>query len=215
MNKPCLLPSIFASNFADTAYTLRLMEHSKIERVHYDIMDNHFVPNLSFGSQFCSQLINASPFAKADIHLMIDLPANYKDFLKLKPEVLTIHVEAGGDTQTILRHIRSTGVKAGLSVKPSTPLSLLEPFKGEFDLLLIMSVEPGFSFQSFIPESIEKIAQARLMFGTDIIIEADGGIGRDNMHLLRQAGLDWFVMGGGFFKDPKPDLLHSDFLAMG
>lgn len=209
MQNPCLLPSIFASNFADSASALSLMEGAGIRRIHYDVMDNHFVPNMSFGLQFCQQLIKAAAFASADIHLMITLPGGYEDFLALKPEVLTVHVEAAADVRPILRSIRAAGVKAGISVKPKTPLSALEPLKGEFDLLLIMSVEPGFSFQSFIPESVAKVKEARRLFGPDIIIEADGGIGRANMEALRQAGLDWFVMGGAFFKDENPAQLNQ------
>ncbi|MGL4394365.1 MAG: ribulose-phosphate 3-epimerase [Brevinema sp.] len=207
-----LLPSIFASNFADVKSSLELMRKCSIDKIHYDVMDNHFVPNMSFGLQFVEQVMKATPDMKADIHLMISLPGHYENFLALKPEVLTIHLEAGEPNlvKEILRDIRSKGVLAGLSIKPKTPVSAIKEFLGEFDFLLIMSVEPGFSFQSFIPESVERIREARTICGENIIIEADGGISRENMEICKKAGLDWFVMGGGFFKDQSPETLVSD-----
>ncbi|MGL4562067.1 MAG: ribulose-phosphate 3-epimerase [Brevinema sp.] len=212
MDQTNIIPSIFAGNFSDIKSALDLIKQSSITKIHYDIMDNHFVPNMSFGVQFVSQVMQAKPEISADIHLMIDLPGHYEYFLDLNPEVLTIHLEAGSTqlVQDILKNIRSKGVLAGLAIKPSTPVSMIKDFLGAFDLLLIMSVEPGFSFQSFIPESIERVREARCLCGKDIIIEADGGINRKNMTILKEAGLDWFVMGGGFFHDSSPFTLTED-----
>ncbi len=205
-----ILPSIFAADFSDTAAAVKKIKDSGIELIHYDVMDNHFVPNISFGIQFVEQIMKACPEIGADIHLMIELPGNYEKFLDLNPKSLTVHLEAADDVAPILQNIRSKGVMAGISIKPSTPVSALKKLEGEFDLLLIMSVEPGFSFQSFIPESLDRIKEARNLFGDKIIIEADGGITRNNMHELKTAGLDWFVMGGGFFKDSSPQTLMKD-----
>ncbi|MGL4388176.1 MAG: ribulose-phosphate 3-epimerase [Brevinema sp.] len=207
-----ILPSLFASDFSDVKSSLELIKKSSITKIHYDVMDNHFVPNISFGLQFVEQIMTAIPEIKADIHLMIELPGYYETFLALKPEVLTIHLEAGtpATVKKILKDIRANNVLSGLSIKPSTPVSAINDFLGEFDLLLIMSVEPGFSFQSFIPESLERVQEARNICGDNIIIEADGGISRKNMGSLKKSGLDWFVMGGGFFKDSSPETLVED-----
>lgn len=207
-----ILPSIFAADFSDIKSAIDLMNKCSISKIHYDVMDNHFVPNMSFGIQFIQQVMQATPNIEADIHLMIDLPGYYKNFLELKPKVLTIHLEAGNENlvKEILQDIRAHGVLAGLSIKPSTPVAAIKNFIGDFDLLLIMSVEPGFSFQHFIPESLLKIKEARQLLGNHIIIEADGGINRSNMLDLKKAGLDWFVMGGGFFKDSSPEQLIHD-----
>ncbi|SFB68973.1 ribulose-phosphate 3-epimerase [Brevinema andersonii] len=202
-----ILPSIFAANFADIPSALELIRNSSITMIHYDVMDNHFVPNISFGEQFVKQVMSAVPEIQADIHLMIDLPGHYEKFLALKPRVLTIHAEASENIIPYLRGVRSEGILAGVSLKPDTPIDILKDLAGEFDLFLVMSVEPGFSFQKFIPRSLQKIQQARSFFGENLIIEADGGINRQNMHILKEAGLNWFVMGGGFFNDPSPDTL--------
>ncbi|MGL4676123.1 MAG: ribulose-phosphate 3-epimerase [Brevinema sp.] len=205
-----ILPSIFAADFSDLPFALKKIEEAKISMIHYDVMDNHFVPNISFGVQFVQQVMQASKTTIADIHLMIDLPGYYERFLELSPKVLTVHYEATDNIIPILQNIRKHNVWAGISIKPSTPISVLQSLEGEFDLLLIMSVEPGFSFQSFIPESFNRIREARQLFGNNLIIQADGGITRDNMYSLKEAGLNWFVMGGGFFKDPSPHTLIAN-----
>lgn len=213
MNKKItLLPSLFAANFADIATAIKQTQEAHIEYFHYDVMDNHFVPNISFGMQFIEQVMKAAPNSKADIHLMIELSKNWEQFLELKPYSLTIHIEAGEPRliHEILQKIRQSGILAGLSIKPATPMEAIQKFVDEIDLLLIMSVEPGFSFQSFIPNSINKIRQAKKILNSSIIIEADGGINRTNMKELKQVGLDWFVMGGGFFKDPQYQTLATD-----
>lgn len=209
INKLQILPSIFAANIGKMESELEKIKNSHIERIHYDIMDNHFVPNISFGISFVEQIMSALPTIKGDIHLMIDLPGHWESYLTLQPEVLTIHLEAGTQDLviSILKKIRESGVLAGLSIKPNTPVSAIQPYIDYIDLLLIMSVEPGFSFQSFIPDSITKVKEARQLLGDTIIIEGDGGISEVNMMELKEAGLDWFVMGGGFFKSPNYETL--------
>ncbi|MGL5254608.1 MAG: ribulose-phosphate 3-epimerase [Brevinema sp.] len=199
-----LLPSIFAADFSDIKSALDKISAAGVKTIHYDVMDNHFVPNLSFGIQFIEQVMQASSPIEADIHLMISPVNNYEPFLELMPTVLTIHYEADGDIRGILREIRKKGVKAGISLKPSTPVSVLKGWEDDIDLLLLMSVEPGFSFQTFIPETFNRIKEARMLLGPSVIIEADGGINRENILALLEAGLDWFVMGGGFFRDEDP-----------
>ncbi len=209
-----LLPSIFAADAGKMESEIQKMNDANIQMIHYDVMDNHFVPNISFGPLFIEQIINSTPNIKADIHLMITLDTDlWEQYLKLNPVSLTIHLEAGDTARIkyILKKIREHNILAGLSIKPNTPVSAIKEFIGDFDLLLIMSVEPGFSFQSFIPESVQKIAEARALCGNDIIIEADGGISSKNMSELKKAGLDWFVMGGGFFNSPNPNSLVQDF----
>jgi len=205
-----ILPSIFAADFSDIRSALSKIRKAQISMIHYDIMDNHFVPNISFGYQFVQQVMRASNTTVADIHLMIELPGYYKKFLELNPKVLTIHYEASKDVIPILRNIRAKGVLAGISLKPNTPISVLKSIEEEFDLLLIMSVEPGFSFQSFIPKSLDRIQEARKLFGDKLIIQADGGVTRQNMSALKEVGLNWFVMGGGFFRDPNPETLIQE-----
>ncbi|MGL5722214.1 MAG: ribulose-phosphate 3-epimerase [Brevinema sp.] len=195
-----LLPSIFAADFSDIKSALETITQAGVRTIHYDVMDNHFVPNMSFGVQFVQQVMEASS-QEADIHLMISPIKNYEPFLDLQPKALTIHYEAEGDIRAILKEIRKKGVKAGISLKPSTPVSVLKGWEDEIDLLLLMSVEPGFSFQSFMPETLSRVKEARALLGSSVIIEADGGINRSNTPSLIDAGLDWFVMGGGFFRD--------------
>lgn len=211
--KSQLLPSIFAADVGNMNKEIEKMNVANIELIHYDVMDNHFVPNISFGSLFIQQMMKATPNIKADIHLMIELSPLWEEYLKLMPYSLTIHMEAGSEelVKSILKKIRSKGVLAGLSIKPATPISAIQNFVDDIDLLLIMSVEPGFSYQSFIPESIQKIQEARELLGDNIIIEADGGISSQNMKELKKAGLDWFVMGGGFFKEENVQQLITEF----
>lgn len=210
--KHTILPSIFAANVGKMESEIQKIKESAITMIHYDVMDNHFVPNISFGPLFIEQIMTALPHTLADIHLMIDLPYyRWENYLKLCPHVLTIHLEAGESTliKEILKEIRSNNIKAGLSIKPKTPVSAIKEYIQDIDLLLIMSVEPGFSFQSFIPESLERIKEARELCGNNILIEADGGITSANMFELKKAGLDWFVMGGGFFKDEQRSTLQE------
>ena len=203
-----ILPSIFAADVSKMESEIEKIKQHDIKMIHYDVMDNHFVPNISFGPLFIQQIIQSTPNIQADIHLMIDLPGHWETYLDLNPSVLTVHLEAGNPIliKSILQQIRSKNILAGISIKPTTPITVLKEFLGEFDLLLIMSVEPGFSFQSFIPESVIKIQEARKLCGDNIIIQADGGISQKNMLELKNAGLDWFVMGGGFFKEAN---IHS------
>ena len=210
-----LLPSIFAADAGKMESEIEKIKNNGIQMIHYDVMDNHFVPNISFGPLFIQQIMNAAPDVKADIHLMIDLPGHWEMYLDLNPVALTIHFEAANPTliKSILQKIRAKNILAGLSIKPKTPVSAIKDFLGEFDLLLIMSVEPGFSFQSFIPESTAKIEEARALCGDDIIIEEDGGISQKNMLELKKAGLDWFVMGGGFFKEENIASVHKSLLS--
>ena len=216
INRCQILPSVFAANVAQMESEIQKIKESKIEIIHYDVMDNHFVPNISFGPLFIEQMIKATPEIKADIHLMTDLPGHWEAYLELKPYSLSIHLEAGTPelVKNILQKIKAQGILAGLSLKPQTPVSAIKDFIHDIDLLLIMSVEPGFSFQSFIPESVDKIREVRALCGKDIIIEADGGITKNNMAELKEAGLDWFVMGGGFFKEEKRAQLLKDLKAL-
>lgn len=209
---PVLLPSIFAAHVGKMESEIQKIKDACISMIHYDVMDNHFVPNISFGSSFIQQVMEQTPSIKADIHLMIALPGHWESYLELHPHALTIHLEAGEPSLiiSILQKIKEHKIKAGLSIKPETPVSALKPFLEFIDLVLIMSVEPGFSFQAFIPESIQKIQEVRKLCGDQIIIEADGGISRKNMAELKKAGLDWFIMGGGFFKDPSYKNLVQD-----
>lgn len=198
-------PSILAADFTRLAEEADAVIRAGADFIHYDVMDNHFVPNLSFGFRFVSRLMEyTGGRIKSDVHLMIENPeASLDRFLAMEPDMLTFHIEAADDPAPLIKRIRENGkTEAWLSIKPGTALSRLEQWLPEVDGILIMLVEPGFSGQKMLPETVSRIAQLRKMAaikGTTLKIEIDGGIKKDNFPELVDLGADILVLGSGLF----------------
>lgn len=196
-------PSILSADFANLQRDLEAVTAAGADWIHVDVMDGHFVPNLTIGAPVVAALKKVSKIP-LDVHLMIENPEKYvPDFIKAGADYLTIHVEATKDPVSLLRKIRSAGVKSGITLRPGTPLSLVEPLLGECDLVLVMTVEPGFGGQSFMADQIPKITRLRELIrqsGAKTLIEVDGGI---NAETARQCvDADVFVAGNYVFKHP-------------
>ena len=201
-------PSILAADPLNMERDVQRMIDAGTDWLHVDIMDAHFVPNLSFSPALAEALHKRFPGLPLDVHLMMDNPEKYIDvFIDAGASVLTIHAEIDGDVAAMLDHIRSRGVKAGLSVKPGTPAESIRHLLPHADMVLVMTVEPGFGGQQFNPDMLGKIAALREM-GYEGLLEADGGVSMKNAAVLRQHGLDVAVMGTAMFgsTDPKADM---------
>ena len=198
-------PSIFAADFYDLKSAVALMEESGVYGIHYDVMDNNFVPNISFGAKLVED-ISAKTKLIGDAHLMINLETPIESFLKLPVENITIHLEATRlYIKDYLELIRRAGKKAALSLKPRTPVESVLPYLNHIDMVLLMSVEPGFSGQKFMPEILDKTRKLRELIGArSIDIQIDGGISRENYREVIYAGANYLVIGSAFFKDNDP-----------
>lgn len=204
VNKRILAPSILAGDHANLAASLAEIEGAGLEWVHLDIMDGHFVPNLSFGPQTVKDLRKRSSLF-FDVHLMLERPDLYIDpFVDAGAELITIHVEPEFDQLATLERIRSHGVQRGISLNPGTPVELLLPFLEHVELVLVMTVQPGFGGQKFREECLEKmrwLVQQRERLGRDFRIEVDGGVDAQTGRLSLEAGADTLVAGTAFFRE--------------
>lgn len=205
MNKDYVAPSILSADFSKLGEEINLIESLGAEYLHFDVMDGHFVPNISFGVPVLKSISKIHHMIN-DVHIMISEPKMYIDkFVNAGADLITFHYEACEDDEEvdeIIRLIHSFGIKAGLSIKPNTPVEVVEPFLDELDLILIMSVEPGFGGQSFIPEAIDKIIYLRNIIDGEnynCLIEVDGGINDKTAPLCREAGADILVAGSYLF----------------
>lgn len=205
MNKDYVAPSILSADFSKLGEEIDLIESLGAEYLHFDVMDGHFVPNISFGVPVLKSISKIHHMIN-DVHIMISEPKMYIDkFVNAGADLITFHYEACEDDEEvdeIIRLIHSFGIKAGLSIKPNTPVEVVEPFLDELDLILIMSVEPGFGGQSFIPEAIDKIIYLRNIIDGEnynCLIEVDGGINDKTAPLCREAGADILVAGSYLF----------------
>lgn len=198
MQKVLVSPSILSADFANLERDCNLIKNAGADYIHCDVMDGLFVPNISFGLPVVESISKIG--LPLDVHLMIVHPQNYvQKFVEAGASIVTFHLEATEDVRGIIDLIKQCGAKVGVSIRPNTPVELLLPYKGMFDLLLVMSVEPGFGGQSFLPYSLQKIATARQLF-PDVIIEVDGGIGEQNAKQVVDAGANMLVAGSAVFK---------------
>ena len=198
-----LSPSILAADPLRLGQAARMAQDAGCDELHFDVMDGHFVPNLTFGPHILKAMKQEFPQIVYDVHLMLDNPAEFVDpFIDAGADILTVHAEADGFVRALDR-IRERGVQTGASVRPATPVECLRDALSRLDRVLLMTVEPGFGGQKLIPEVLDKAAQLRAL-GFAGEIEADGGITESNAALLKEAGIGVLVMGTGFFhaKDP-------------
>lgn len=202
-----LTPSLLAADLMNLGGAVGMMGRDGLDQLHFDVMDAHFVPNLSFGPDFCREIHRQHPEMKIDVHLMMDNPQNYLDeFAQYGASSITVHEEIGGDLAGMIRRVQALQVKAGLSVKPGTGVETLLPYLDNLDLVLIMTVEPGFGGQKFMPEEVEKIRFLRRAgFRGDIAV--DGGVSIQNAPLLAEAGATLLVMGTSYFRAEDPSLV--------
>lgn len=210
--KHLVAPSLLASDFTRLRETIEMVNNSKADWFHCDVMDGRFVPNITFGMFIIEQI---KPLAKKplDVHLMIEEPERYiEDFRKAGADIITVHYEACTHLHRTIHQIKETGAKAGVSLNPHTPVTMLEDVLEDIDLALIMSVNPGFGGQKFIYRSVPKIQQLRDMIvvrNTGTMIEVDGGIGLQNAEKVLQAGAHVLVAGSSVFKSDDPALAIS------
>ena len=197
-----LAPSILSADFSQLGKQVELIERGGADLIHVDVMDGHFVPNISFGAAVMKS-VEKCVSLNFDVHLMIENPDDYiEDFMTLKTEFITVHQEACTHLHRTIGHIKNLGAKAGVSLNPATPVSTLEEILDELDLVLIMSVNPGFGGQKFINSSlrkIKKLSEIRRERGLDFQIEVDGGVTTENACMLAEAGADILVAGSAVF----------------
>ncbi len=205
MNRPLIAPSILAADFARLADEAAAVEGA--DWLHVDVMDNHFVPNLTLGLPVVESLLKVTDIPM-DCHLMIDDPDRWAPpYAEAGAYNVTFHVEATDNPVGVARDIRAAGAKAGLSVKPGTPLEPYLELLPYFDTLLVMSVEPGFGGQSFIPDVLDKVRTARRLVDAGeltILVEIDGGINADTIEAAAEAGVDCFVAGSAVYGAQDP-----------
>jgi ribulose-phosphate 3-epimerase len=199
-----IAPSLLAANFANLGGCLSAARQANLRWIHLDIMDGHFVPNLTFGPPVVESLRRAEPSLFFDVHLMVADPKAYiKPFVEAGAQLITFHVEAAGeDSANLLRTIRRHGLQAGISIRPKTPVSAIEPYLDLADLVLVMTVEPGFGGQKLIPSTVNKVRELCLLReerGLSYLIQVDGGINAQTVKLAVAAGSDVLVAGSAIF----------------
>ena len=198
-----LAPSILSADFGHLAEDVKKIEEGGADYIHVDVMDGHFVPNISFGAPVM-KCLNGKTNLPYDVHLMIENPDRYiEDFVTDKTEYITVHQEACVHLRRTVQNIKSMGIKAGVSINPATPVSTLECILPDVDLVLIMSVNPGFGGQKFIPgalEKVRKLAEIKKAQNLGFAIEIDGGITLENIKEVVDAGVEIAVAGSAVFK---------------
>ena len=210
--------SILSADFANLHKDCTRLLEAGADVMHFDVMDGHFVPNISYGAPVLTCLHAALPDVFYDVHLMISDPARYAaDFAKAGADLITFHLEAVPDTvEEVIAAIRATGCQVGISIRPGTPVEAVFPYLGVVDLILVMSVEPGFGGQKFLPTTPARIAAIRAertRLGCNTLIEVDGGINTVTGPQCIEAGVDWLVAGNSLFRAEDPAavvlVLHS------
>ena len=209
-----LAPSILSADYVNLERDITMIQKAGADLLHLDVMDGHFVPNLTIGPPII-KAIKRIATVPCDVHLMITNPGDYVDaYCDAGADYLTVHVEAATHLHRIIQHIKSRGVKAGISLNPHTPLSSIEEVLGDLDPILIMSVNPGFGGQSFIPNTLDKVRRLNKILEKrglqHIEIEIDGGAHYDNMAEILEAGADIIVSGSAVFNAENPtEMVHK------
>lgn len=208
MNPKKISPSLLSADFANLERDIKIVEKGGAHLLHIDVMDGHFVPNITIGPPVVAAIKKVAS-VPLDVHLMIENPGLYiDDFAKAGSDYITVHVEATPHLHRVLQQIKAHGVKAGVSLNPHSPLCLIKEILEDVDMVLIMSVNPGFGGQSFIPQTLEKVRKLREILherGLDHVeIEIDGGVKLENIKEISDAGVDVFVSGSGIYKADNP-----------
>ncbi|WP_338595163.1 ribulose-phosphate 3-epimerase [Clostridium baratii] len=199
-----IAPSILSADFSKLGEEIELLDKGGADYIHIDVMDGAFVPNITLGAPIVKALRNRTDKV-FDVHLMVESPSRYiDDFVDAGVDIITIHYEAEKHIDRAIQYIKSKGVKAGVVLNPGTPTMMIKDLIKELDMVLIMSVNPGFGGQSFIEYSLEKVKEVdemRKKYNKDLIIEIDGGIGLNNIKAAREAGVDVAVAGSAVYKN--------------
>ena len=206
MQIPVIAPSILSANFAKLGEEVDNVLAAGADWVHFDVMDNHYVPNLTIGPLVCEALRKHGVTAPIDVHLMVEpVDRIVPDFARAGASIISFHPEASKHVHRTIQLIKSEGCQAGLVLNPATPLDVLDYVLEELDLVLLMSVNPGFGGQGFIPSALDKLRKVRAMIdatGKPIRLEIDGGVKPDNIGAIAAAGADAFVAGSAIFGKP-------------
>lgn len=204
--KISVAPSILSADLFRLGEEVKRVENAGADWLHVDVMDGHFVPNLSFGPSVVSSLSGKTNLA-LDVHLMVENPSGFvESFVKAGADLLTVHIEAH-HVADALQRIRACGVKTGISIKPDTKAEMITPYLDQLDLVLVMSVQPGFGGQSFLPQAVDQIRTVRQLInrsGRSIWLEVDGGINAQTAPLAIKAGADALVAGNAIFSSEDP-----------
>jgi len=202
-----IAPSLLSANFLNLQQDCDMLNSSQADWFHLDVMDGRFVPNISYGPMII-EFIRKTTTKVCDVHLMIEEPEKYAEaFKKAGADMLTVHIEACPHLHRNIQQIKSLGMKAGVAINPHTPVNTLKDILQDIDMVLIMSVNPGFGGQSFIPRTLDKITALKQMIhqaGLDVLIEIDGGVTLQNAPSIIAAGADVLVAGNSIFKAPDP-----------